>query len=179
MIKSGKGGGNTRTGLVFEGKTDLATFLGSKTGYEVKADKVYFEGKLVARVFKKYSFYNVFLKELGIDWEACISRRLFPDDCIFVLMNNTLFVIECKFQEVEGSVDEKLQTCDFKRKQYQKLLSKANIDVEYVYLLSGWFTKPRYKDVLDYIHSVNCHYYFEYIPLTKLGLPVPKDEQVD
>lgn len=27
MIKSGKGGGNTRTGLVFEGKTDLATFL--------------------------------------------------------------------------------------------------------------------------------------------------------
>lgn len=26
MIKSGKGGGNTRTGLVFEGKTDLSTF---------------------------------------------------------------------------------------------------------------------------------------------------------
>jgi len=176
MIKSGKGGGNTRTGLVFEGKTDLATFLNSKTDYKVEGDKVLFEGKLVARVFKKHSFYNVFLKELGIDWENCISRRLFPDDCIFVLMNNTLFVIECKFQEVEGSVDEKLQTCDFKKKQYQKLLSKANIDVEYVYLLSGWFTKPRYKDVLDYIHSVGCHYYFEYIPLTKLGLPVPKDE---
>ena len=179
MIKSGKGGGNTRTGLVFEGKTDLATFLNPKTGYEVKADKVYFENKLVARVFKKRSFYNIFLKELGINWETCISRRLFPDDCIFVLMKNTLFVIECKFQEVEGSVDEKLQTCDFKKKQYQKLLSKANIDVEYVYLLSGWFTKSRYKDVLDYIHSVGCHYYFEYIPLTKLGLPVPKDEQND
>lgn len=26
MIKSGKGGGNTRTGLVFEGKTDLSKF---------------------------------------------------------------------------------------------------------------------------------------------------------
>jgi hypothetical protein len=176
MIKSGKGGGNTRTGLVFEGKTDLSTFLNSKTGYKVEKDKVFFEGELVARVFKKHSFYSVFLKELGIDWENCISRRLFPDDCIFVLMNNTLFVIECKFQQVEGSVDEKLQTCDFKKKQYQKLLSKANIDVEYVYLLSGWFTKPAYKDVLDYIHSVGCHYYFEYIPLTKLGLPVPKDE---
>ena len=176
MIKSGKGGGNSRTGLVFEGKTDLSTFLNSKTGYKVEKDKVYFESELVARVFKKHSFYNVFLKELDIDWENCISRRLFPDDCIFVLMNNTLFVIECKFQQVEGSVDEKLQTCDFKKKQYQKLLSKANIDVEYVYLLSGWFTKPAYKDVLDYIHSVGCHYYFEYIPLTKLGLPVPKDE---
>ena len=179
MIKSGKGGGNTITGLVFEGKTDLATFLNAKTGYKVEKDKVYFDNKLVARVFKKHSFYNVFLKELGIDWETCISRRLFPDDCIFVLMNNTLFVIECKFQQVEGSVDEKLQTCDFKKKQYQKLLSKANIEVEYVYLLSGWFTKPAYKDVLDYIHSVHCHYYFEYIPLTKLGLPVPKDEQHD
>ena len=176
MIKSGKGGGNTRTGLVFEGKTDLATFLGLKTGYKIEKDKVFYEDKLVARVFKKHAFYKIFLAELGIDWTTCISRQILPDDCIFVLMNNTLFVIECKFQEVEGSVDEKLQTCDFKKKQYQKLLAKANIDVEYVYLLSGWFTKPRYKDVLDYIHSVNCHYYFEYIPLTKLGLPIPKDE---
>jgi hypothetical protein len=179
MIVSGKGGGNTRTGLVFEGRTDLATFLNAKTGYKVEKDKVFFEDVLVARIFKKHSFYNVFLKELNIDWEKCISRRLFPDDCIFVLMNNTLFVIECKFQQVEGSVDEKLQTCDFKKKQYQKLLSRANIDVEYVYLLSAWFTKPAYKDVLDYILSVNCHYYFEYIPLTKLGLPVPKDEITD
>ena len=176
MIKSGKGGGNTRTGLVFEGKTDLATFLGSKTDYKVDKDKVYFQNKLVARVFKKHNFYSVFLAELKIDWEACLSKRLFPDDCIFVLANNTLFIIECKFQQVEGSVDEKLQTCDFKRKQYQKLLSKANIDVEYVYLLSDWFRNPKYKDVLDYIQSVNCHYYFEYIPLAKLGLPVPKGE---
>ena len=179
MIKSGKGGGNTKTGLVFEGKTDLATFLNTKTGYEVKADKVFFENKLVARVFKKHSFYSVFLTELKIDWTTCLSKRLFPDDCIFVLANNTLFIIECKFQQVEGSVDEKLQTCDFKKKQYQKLLSKANIDVEYIYLLSDWFRNSKYKDILDYIQSVHCHYYFEYIPLVKLGLPVPKDEQVN
>jgi hypothetical protein len=71
-------------------------------------------------------------------------------------------------------VDEKLQTCDFKRKQYQKLLSRANIDVEYVYLLSYWFKKPEYKDVLDYVISVGCQFYFEYIPLTKFGLPLPE-----
>jgi len=179
MIKSGKGGGNTRTGLVFEGTTDIATFLNSKTGYKVEKDKVLFEDEIVARVFKKNSFYSIFLNELGIDWKTCVSKRLMPDDYIFVLMNNTLFVIECKFQQVSGSVDEKLQTCDFKRKQYQKLLAKANIDVEYVYLLSEWFRHPSYKDVLDYIISVNCYYYFEYIPLTRLGLPVPKDEQND
>ena len=61
-------------------------------------------------------------------------------------------------------------------KQYQKLLSKANLDVEYMYLLSDWFRNEKYKDVLDYIHSVRCHYYFEYIPLTRLGLPVPETE---
>ncbi|MCL2061408.1 MAG: hypothetical protein FWH03_02140 [Firmicutes bacterium] len=176
MIAKGKGGGNTRTGLVFEGKTDLATFLNSKTGYKVEKDEVFFENEIVARVFKKHSFYSVFLKELKVEWQNYLSKRLFPDDCIFVLMNNTLFVIECKFQQVEGSVDEKLQTCDFKKKQYQKLLSQANIDVEYIYLLSDWFRNPKYQDVLDYIHSVHCHYYFEYIPLVKLGLPVPKDE---
>ena len=176
MIKDGKGGGNTRTGLVYEGQVDLKTFLDSKSGYEVKADEVFFEGKLVARTFKKNSFYATFLKELGVDWSRYLSKRLMPDDSIFVLMNNTLFVIECKFQQVSGSVDEKLQTCDFKKKQYQKLLASANIDVEYIYLLSDWFRHPRYKEVLDYIISVNCHYYFEYIPLTRLGLPVPQDE---
>ncbi len=172
MIEGGVGGANTLTGLAFEGKVDLATFLQQQKGYEVVADKVFYQGNLVARVFKKYSFYT-FLEEFGIDWKSLISKRLLPDDCIFVIIENTLFVIECKFQKVAGSVDEKLQTCDFKKKQYQKLLSKANIDVEYVYLLSDWFRKPEYKDVLDYIHSVNCQYYFEYIPLKKLGLPVP------
>jgi len=31
------------------------------------------------------------------------------------------------------------------------------------------------KDVLDYIISINgCSYYFNYLPLKKIGLPVPK-----
>jgi len=159
MIKDGKGGGNTRTGLVYEGEVDLKTFLDSKTGYEVSGDKVFYNEELVARIFKKNSFYAVFLKELEVDWSKYLSKRLMPDDSIFVLLNNTLFIIECKFQQVSGSVDEKLQTCDFKKKQYQKLLAPANVDVEYIYLLSDWFRHSRYKDVLDYIISVNCHYY--------------------
>jgi hypothetical protein len=114
------------------------------------------------------------LNELNIEWKGLISKKLLPDDCIFVIVANTLFVIECKFQRVAGSVDEKLQTCDFKRKQYQKLLAKANIEVEYIYLLSDWFKHKSYNDVLDYIHSVHCYYFFEYIPLIKLGLPMPE-----
>lgn len=173
MKLGGKGGANTLTGLAFEGKTDLAKFLGTQTDYQVIDDKVFYKKKLVARVFKKFGFYK-FLEEYDIEWKKLISKRLLPDDCIFVIVKNTLYIIECKFQQVAGSVDEKLQTCDFKKKQYQKLLSKANIDVEYIYLLSNWFRKPEYKDVLDYIQSVRCYYYFEYIPLKKIGLPVPK-----
>lgn len=179
MIKNGKGGGNTKTGLVFEGKVDLATFLSHQPHYSIKGHDVYFDNEKVARVFKKNDFYSIFLKELNIDWTKCISKKLLPDDSIFVLLNNTLFIIECKHQQVAGSVDEKLQTCDFKKKQYKKLMSPANIDVQYIYLLDEWFRNPRYKDVLDYIQSVGCDYYFEYIPLTKLGLPVPPENIED
>lgn len=175
MIKNGKGGGNTRTGLVFEGKVDLATFLSGQPHYTVAGDKVYYDNGLVARVFKKNSFYSIFLKELNIDWKKYISKKLLPDDSIFVLANNILHIIECKHQQVAGSVDEKLQTCDFKRKQYKKLMAPANIDVKYIYLLDDWFKQPCYKDVLNYIQSVDCDYYFEYIPLFKLGLQVPPE----
>jgi len=173
MIFQGIGGANTKSGLVFEGKTDLTQFLNSQKGYKVVDGKVYYKEEFVARIFKKYGFYK-FLEEFNVDWKQHISKRLLPDDCIFVIIANTLFVIECKFQQVAGSVDEKLQTCDFKKKQYQKLLSYANIEVEYIYLLSDWFKKPEYKDVLDYILSVRCYYFFEYIPLIKLGLPMPE-----
>ena len=116
MIANGIGGSNTKTGLVFEGKVDLATFLSRQNGYKVDS--------------------------VG-----------------------------------NGSVDEKLQTCDFKKKQYQKLLSSLNMEVEYIYLLSNWFQQAGYRDVLDYIISVNCRYYFEYIPLQVLGLPIPTDSR--
>ncbi|EAJ8931715.1 hypothetical protein BV528_08990, partial [Campylobacter coli] len=151
----------------------LATFLSQQNGYTLnEKQEVFFNNEKVARIFKKYKLYE-FLEELKINWKECISKKLLPDDSIYVIINNTLHIIECKFQSVAGSVDEKLQTCDFKKKQYQKLFSRANIEVEYIYLLNDWFRKPEYKDVLDYIISVRCQYYFEYIPLQKLGLPVP------
>lgn len=173
MIKNGKGGGNTITGLYFEGKTDLATFLNEQNGYNVIDDSVYYQNKLVAYIFKKHKFYK-YLKKNGVNWKQIISNKILPDDAIYVIINNTLFIIEVKYQQVAGSVDEKLQTCDFKKKQYQKLMSQLNIDVEYIYILNDWFKQPKYKDVLDYIISVRCQYYFNYVPLKKLGLPVPE-----
>lgn len=174
MIKGGVGGGNTRTGLVFEGKVDLATFLSKQPRYKILNGIVYYDNEKVVRIFKKHDFYK-FLEEIEIDWQKYISKQLLPDDSIYVIINNTLYIIECKHQQVAGSVDEKLQTCDFKKKEYQKLMAPANIKVQYMYLLDNWFRDPKYKDVLDYIISVGCQYYFEYIPLVELGLPVPPE----
>ena len=39
MKANGIGGANTKTGLVFEGKTDLRTFLCSQPGYNCVDDK--------------------------------------------------------------------------------------------------------------------------------------------
>jgi len=123
---------------------------------------------------RKHGLYK-YLESKKIDYTKILSKRLLPDEAIYVIVNNTMFIIEVKFQKVAGSVDEKLQTCDFKRKQYAKLMAPLNIEVEYIYILGDWFKKPQYKDVLDYIISVGCQYYFKYLPLQKLGLPVPKN----
>lgn len=174
MIKNGISGGNTITGLIYEGKVDLATFLNSMKGYEVKDTEVYYENELIARLFKKYKLYR-YLEEVRIDWRKHLSKRLLPDDCIYVIINNTVFIIEVKHQQVAGSVDEKLQTCDFKKKQYMKLFSELNYKVEYIYILNDWFKQAQYKDVRDYVISVGCRYYYNYIPLSELGLPVPME----
>lgn len=173
MIEKGKGGGNTITGLNFEKETDILTLLSTTEGYKVDGNSILFEGKEVAKSYKKNSLYT-FLSSQGVNYSKILSKKLLPDEALYVIVNNTLFILEVKFQKVAGSVDEKLQTCDFKRKQYSKLMAPLNIEVEYVYILSDWFKQDAYKDVLDYIISVGCHYYFRYLPLQKLGLPVPK-----
>lgn len=170
MIEKGKGGANTKTGLKFERHVDLLSVFKKTKGYTVEGNVLFFNGKKVAKSFKKNGLYN-FLKEKGVDYKNIISKKLLPDEAIFVLSKNTLFIIEMKFQKVAGSVDEKLQTCDFKKKQYTKLMAPLNIDVDYIYILNYWFKKSEYTDVLDYIISVGCRYYFKILPLKDLGFP--------
>ena len=196
MIKGGVGGSNTKTGLAFELKTDLPTFIAKQHGYEIfendfdikrkdgKVTKkkrkkvsrwsVTYKGEYVAEIFQKHGLYRYF-DEVDLKYNEILSKKLLPDDSIFVMDNNTVFIIEKKTQNTNGSVDEKLQTCDFKLKQYKKLFSPLNKEVKYYYLLDEWFLKKKYKDVLDYVNSVGCYYRFNYIPLKEFGLPVPNN----
>ena len=178
MKQNGGKGASTQTGLVFEREVDFHDLLASKPGYEVKSipgkagKGVYFHKELVARCFRKRDFYK-YLEEEGVDWQSKLSAKLLPDDALLVIVREILFIIEVKYQQVGGSVAKKLPTCDFKRKQYLKLVAPLGFKVEYVYVLGDWFKAPRYRDVLDYVHSVNCHYKFGALPLAWLGLPEP------
>ena len=178
MIKGGTGGGNTTTGLRFEQRTDIRQIFENIEGYSIIEStnrtgyEIWFNHEKLAYCFKKRELYRFLEQEpYCVNWQEHLSKRLEPDNALFVIVRDTLFIIEIKFQQVSGSVDEKLQTCDFKRKQYSKLVRDLGWRVEYVYVLNDWFRDPVYRDTLDYIHSMNCHYLFNEVPLAGLGLP--------
>ena len=181
MIKWWKGGWNTKTWLNFEKTASFEDLLSKIIGYSVvpkqninEAYDVFYDGNKVAETYKKHALYKGLLEPRWIDYKKVLSKKLLPDNAIYVIANDTLFIIEIKYQYTSGSVDEKLQTCDFKNKQYKRLFSPLGIDVRYCYVLSEWFMKPEYRDVLNYIQAMDCHYFFGELPLEFLGLPLTK-----
>lgn len=173
MAKNISGGGSqtNANGLKFEQETDLRNALLKIPGYIIQGNDLYFNGDFIGIIASKHDLYRVLLEPNGINYKDVISKKLLPDEAIYLEKEKTVFIIEKKFQNVAGSVDEKLQTCDFKKKQYIKLFCPLHIRVEYIYVLSTWFNHPQYTDVLNYIDENQCHYYFNEIPLKCLSLP--------
>jgi hypothetical protein len=64
-----------------------------------------------------------------------------------------IFIIEKKFQQTPGSVDEKIQTAAFKKYHYSNLF--PNFKIHYIYCLSDWFKRDEYKSVLKYLSDIN------------------------
>jgi hypothetical protein len=96
--------------LNFEEKVDFLDLLKGIQGYTIQKSNikagsdVYFDGKLVAKAFKKHDFYR-FLDENKIAWKEIISKKLLRDDALLVIIRETLFIIEVKYQQVAGSVE--------------------------------------------------------------------------
>lgn len=105
MVKKGIGGANTKTGLAFEGEKELCSFFKKQENYEIKnmfgvhnknkndAFEVFYKGEHVANIFKKHAIYVYFKKYHNLDWNLFLSKKLLPDDSIFVYKNNTFFNI--------------------------------------------------------------------------------------
>jgi hypothetical protein len=164
-------GGGARTnlnGLEFEGRTDLLEALKKHPDFTIDGNKVLRNGEIVAHYYEKHNLYKALLEPRGINYKDILSKKLLPDGAL--LVDDTMYIIEKKYQAGSGSVDEKLQTCDFKKKQYSKLFAPININVEYYYVLSKWFDSEKNNDVFDYIQSVGCKYFIEELPFNEIGL---------
>ena len=182
--KPNRVGGGAKTnlnGLSFEGRTHLLDAFEKNISFQVKEidstkhSRTYSQikdsrGNIIGEYFEKNGIYKYLLKRKDILWNEINSKQYLPDGAFYNLNNNTLYIIEKKYQASSGSVDEKLQTCDFKKKVYQKLFIKTDISVEYYYLLNDWFNQDVYNDVFEYIKKVNCKYFIDFIPLRELGL---------
>jgi hypothetical protein len=169
MIEGGKGGANTNlTGLAFERRTKLEDAL-REAGFDVEKFKVSKGGEIIGDLVGQSRLYK-FLEDKDVDWSKRISSRLKPDEALYSIKAKKLTIIEKKWQQVTGSVDEKLQTSGFKLQQYRKLVDGLGIEVQFVYLLSDFFAAPRYADVLAYIRASGADYHFKSIPLELLDL---------
>ena len=122
-------------------------------------------------LYPKHSLYR-WLNEIDstINIKEIVSKKLLPDNAFYSARHNVLHIIEVKNQLRSGSVDEKIQTCGFKLRQYNKILSYfiPNIKIKFSYILSDWFKRDEYLDSLEYIEECNCNFYFNSIPKEEL-----------
>lgn len=171
--KANTHGGGAKTnenGLLFEQSTSLVDSL-INADFTVKNDEVFSDGKLLGYTYNKFKFYKHFLSKKGINYKDYNSKRWLPDDVFINEINKTVYIIEKKFQNSSGSVDEKLATFKFKTYEYEKLLNPIGYKIQYIYLLSSnWFKQKKYDDYFTYMELHNCPYYFDELPLSAIGL---------
>ena len=98
------GGAKTNTnGLAFEGRTHLLQALKNHPDYSVDGNEVKKNGLRVALYFEKHSLYKEFLEPRNIYYKSILSTKLLPDAAL--LIGNTMYIIEKKYQAGSGSVD--------------------------------------------------------------------------
>ena len=133
---TGAGGSNTNTnGLNYENQKDLSTEYSivektkslMKVVFKNYTDKVFITGK-------KSQFMKYLSKHENKDIPKCHGTK--EPDCWFINGNN-VYIVELKFQQGGGSVCEKLQTYNYKLRNFQDRYPDKKI--HYIYGLHEWF----------------------------------------
>ena len=175
----GGGSQTNKNGLLFERTTDLVESFNNLKNYHVeiypykeksRSGEVFKNRERIGYFFEQNSIYKRFLEPKGIDVSKLVSSKLKPDSVFINLKNNTIYIIEKKYQNSHGSVDEKLQTCDYKKQYYKKIFHGLLFNIKFYYILNDWFRKPQYEDVFNYIDSVGCKKFINLIPFDELGI---------
>lgn len=166
---TGAGGANTnKNGLPYEQLTDLNTeyqvissdLHHKRIQFNKNTDKT-FTTTQQSHVFKHMDQYvNKNIPKA----HGCKN----PDECFIDENSKTMFIIEKKFQQVTGSVCEKIQSPDFKIWQYQRTFADYNI--VYIYCLSEWF-KDNCKAEIEYLQ-------YKKIPIFWGNSPTYKEDMV-
>ena len=157
---TGAGGANTnKNGLSYEKLTNLDDMFviieKKKYGNRIEYKKKYHMIQI-----KRNSLFKFLEKEIDKNVEKGHGCKN-PDECFVDEDKKIIFIIEKKFQNVPGSVCEKIQTSDFKIWQYNRTF--PNYQIVYMYCLSDWFKN-------------NCKAELEYLNLKKIPIFWGKNE---
>lgn len=153
----GAGGSNTnKNGLPYELLTDL------NTEYELISKNKYSEivefknsNKLFIKSDKS-KFFKYMKKNINTKIPKAHGCKQ-PDECYIDEKNKIIFILEKKFQQVGGSVCEKIQTPDFKKWQYSRTF--LEYEIVYIYCLSDWF-RNNCKAELEYLEYKKIPYFW-------------------
>jgi hypothetical protein len=150
---TGAGGANTnRNGLSYENITSLEehmVIVKEDKKYKTKTVKFHQSEKEFVNANKKS--FQKFMESINeyIEIFKPVSGCKQPDEVYIDEAGKKIFIIEKKFQQGSGSVDEKIQTGQFKLYYFSKNI--PNYRIYYIYCLSDWFKKEEYKCVLEYL----------------------------
>lgn len=170
IVPNRYGGGSltNKHGLQFEQTVSLNEAL-INAGFSVYNDGTVSKNGVIVGYSREKHKFRKFLEIQGVNLSVN-SDILLPDDAFINNMNKVVYIIEKKYQNGNGSVAEKIQTCEYKKRQYEKLVYQMSFKVEYIYILSDFFRQPKFSDALAFIKSKKCQYFFNSLPLEVLGL---------
>lgn len=205
MITNGTGGANTnRNGLKFESRTDLSKHIKNDFSGRYSLSEYIIEeknriknskdyslqvydnqlGKVIGVITKQFQFYNVLKQRYGL---INIHHKMWkPDEAFFNFEKNTVFIVEKKFQNGSGSVDEKVFGFNAKRVLYQELFNRQMnepvIPVEFVAMFnsSWWIEGNKLNDKTGEILShTNVDYHDYFSSLRNNGVRIMFDNYED
>jgi hypothetical protein len=153
---TGAGGANTNVnGLSYEDKTNLEPLFSELMfNTTTKIKKIKFNGYSNELINANKSILYKYMNSIGEKsslQQASGCKE--PDEAYIDNNKKSVFIIEKKFQQTSGSVDEKIQTGPFKKMHYSQQF--PNYKIYYIYCLSDWFKRSEYNSVLEYNRQNN------------------------
>lgn len=140
---------NSNGWINFENKTELKNkynIVKSSNSHSIINFTGYEENNYIM-VKKTQLFKYMEIDKNSMDTSAgCVE----PDECYINESKKYMFIIEKKYQQVNGTACEKIQTPDYKKWKYSRMFPSYRI--VYIYCLSNWF-KTNCKSEMLYLYE--------------------------